>query len=141
MTVTYNKTQLKPLRRELRKHQTDAERVIWNLVRNKQILGLKFFRQYSVGNYILDFFCTKVRLAIEIDGGQHAKPLNQMADNERTRYLQEQNITVVRFWNNEVLQNTEGVYETILARIKPLLPSPYIKGRNSLLKQEGSRKS
>lgn len=121
MTVTYNKTQLKPLRRELRKHQTDAEKVIWNLVRNKQILGLKFFRQYSVGNYILDFFCTEVRLAIEIDGGQHAEPLNQIVDNERTQYLREQNITVIRFWNNEVLQNTEGVYETIyktLSRIK-----------------------
>lgn len=121
MTVTYNKAQLKPLRRELRKRQTDAEKVIWNLVRNKQILGFKFFRQYSVGNYILDFFCTEARLAIEIDGGQHAEPLNQIVDNERTEYLREQNITVIRFWNNEVLQNTEGVYETIyktLSRIK-----------------------
>lgn len=121
MTVTYNKTELKPLRRELRKHQTKVERVVWNLVRNRQILGLKFLRQYSVGNYILDFFCPEIRLAIEIDGGQHAEPLNQIVDHERTQYLREQHITVIRFWNNEVLQNTEGVYETIyktLSRIK-----------------------
>jgi very-short-patch-repair endonuclease len=121
MTVTYNTTQLKPLRKVLRKHQTEAERVVWDLVRNRQILGLKFFRQYSVGNYILDFFCPQARLCIEIDGGQHAEPLKQIVDIERTRYLQEQNVTEVRFWNNEVLKNTEGVYDKLyetLARTK-----------------------
>jgi very-short-patch-repair endonuclease len=70
----YNKLILKPRRRELRQSTTPAEIKIWNIIRNRKINNLKFIRQYSVGFYILDFYCPKIRLAIEIDGGQHNDP-------------------------------------------------------------------
>ncbi len=71
MNFIYNSFQLKSKRKLLRKNQTDAERKVWSYVRNKQVMGLKFFRQYGVGNYILDFYCPEKRIAIEIDGGHH----------------------------------------------------------------------
>jgi len=71
--------------------------------------GLKFFRQYGVGPFILDFYCPAQRLAIEVDGGQHADVYGQQRDIHRNRYLGELNIRVIRFWNNDVLQNIEGV--------------------------------
>lgn len=114
--VLYNNDSAKEKRRALRKSQTDAERKIWNILRNKQINNLKFFRQYSVGKFILDFYCPEKRLAIEIDGGQHSENIDY--DNKRTRELNNFDIKVIRFWNNEVLQNIEGVYENILEIIK-----------------------
>lgn len=113
MTLLYNRIHLKTRRKELRHHQTEAERTVWNMVRNRQILNLKFFRQYSVGSYILDFYCPETRLAIEIDGGQHNEPENLLHDEERTKFLNEQNIKVIRFWNTEVLQNKVGVCQVI----------------------------
>jgi ATP-dependent helicase HrpA len=117
MKSLYNNSNLKERRRNLRKSQTDAERKLWQILRNKQINGLKFFRQYSVGNYILDFYCPKMRLAIEVDGGQHAENKH---DDMRTAYLQKQNILVLKFWNNEILNNLEGVYVKISSAIKDL---------------------
>jgi very-short-patch-repair endonuclease len=70
---------------------------------------LKFFRQYSVGSYILDFYCPEQRLAIEVDGGQHADVYGQQHDTDRDEYLKDSNIRVIRFWNNDVLQKIEGV--------------------------------
>ena len=75
--------------------------------------GLKFFRQYSVGPYILDFCCPERRLAIEVDGGQHGDVFGQRHDAYRDSYLRELNIRVIRFWNNDVLQNIEGVGQRI----------------------------
>ena len=69
MPLIYNKTGIKERRRELRKNQTDVERLLWKQIRNKNFFGLKFFRQYSVGAYIVDFYCPKLKLAIELDGG------------------------------------------------------------------------
>lgn len=116
MTVLRNQTKLKPLRKSLRRKQTDAERRIWNIVRNRKIRDLKFFRQYSIGQYILDFYCPETKLAIEIDGGQHNETCKQQADHNRTEYLRQKGITVLRFWNNEVLANPEGVYDTIVEK-------------------------
>lgn len=113
MTYLYNDSKTKTYRRELRKNQTDAEEVLWNYIRAKQINGYKFLRQYSVGNYILDFYCPKVRLAIELDGGQHNEIKLIEKDKIRTDYLNSQDITVLRFWNNEVLGDTEAVLEKI----------------------------
>jgi very-short-patch-repair endonuclease len=87
MDFKYNNQKLKPLRQALRRNQTDAERKLWNAIRRRQLLGLKFIRQYSVGNYILDFYCSEKRFAIELDGGQHADEENKKADDERTAYL------------------------------------------------------
>lgn len=113
MDSIYNQKDLLERRRSLRHNQTEAEKVIWNIVRNKQLRNLKFFRQYSAGNYILDFFCPAIRLAIELDGGQHNETKHKEYDDARTEFLNSHNIVVLRFWNNDVLQNMEGVYEVI----------------------------
>jgi very-short-patch-repair endonuclease len=116
MTLRLKNNELqKERRRSLRKSETDAERKLWQILRNKQIEGLKFFRQYSVGKYILDFYCPKYRLAIEADGSQHFR---SAYDDNRTAELKKLNIFVLRFWDNEILQNIEGVYEKIRLTIK-----------------------
>jgi len=78
---------------------------IWGYLRNKQFYGLKFFRQYSVGPYILDFYCPRLRLGVELDGGQHAEEEIREYDMARSEYLRAQEIEVIRFWNNEVMKN------------------------------------
>ena len=109
----YNDPSRKPDRRRLRKDATDAERKLWDILRNRQINGLKFLRQYSVGLYVLDFYCPEQRLAIEIDGSQHADIHGQGRDVQRDGYLKELNIRVIRFWNTDVLQNIEGVVQRL----------------------------
>jgi very-short-patch-repair endonuclease len=101
----------KDFSRELRSNMTDAEAHLWQHLRARQILSLKFRRQHPAGKYILDFACIEAKLAIELDGGQHNEL--QMQDNLRTAWLESQGWKVLRFWNNEVLQNTEGVLEEI----------------------------
>jgi uncharacterized radical SAM protein YgiQ len=108
--------------RELRTHQTDAEHLIWEILRAKRFLGFKFRRQHPVGRYILDFYCAEKNLAIEIDGGQHAEQLGY--DEVRSKYLEEQGIRVLRFWNNEVLKETDGVVEAIFQALDVRIPSP-----------------
>jgi very-short-patch-repair endonuclease len=100
--------------RQLRGDMTDAESHLWQRLRMNQ-LGMKFRRQHPCGNYILDFSCIELKLAIELDGGQHSEM--QIQDNERTAWLQAQEWRVLRFWNNEVLQNIEGVLEVIIKAI------------------------
>jgi very-short-patch-repair endonuclease len=96
--------------RQLRTNQTDAETVLWNRIRNRQIDGHKFVRQQPILGYICDFVCRERRLIIEVDGGQH----NESAtDTIRDRRLIEAGYSVLRFWNNDVLGNTEGVLLTI----------------------------
>ena len=113
----YNDPRHKPLRRELRQNQTDAEELLWSYLRNNQFEGVKFFRQYGVGRYILDFYCAEFRLAIELDGSQHMEELGQEYDKQRTAYLNGLGVKVLRFWNNEVLTNIAGVLEQIKTRI------------------------
>jgi very-short-patch-repair endonuclease len=95
--------------RQLRKHQTDAERKLWERLRRHQ-LGFKFRRQHPVGGYIADFACVEHRLIVEADGGQHA---DEPADLVRTQGLRALGWRVIRFWNNEILQNPDGVIEAI----------------------------
>jgi len=83
------------------------------VLRNKQILNCKLYRQYGVGEYILDFFCPNLKLAIEIDGGQHNSNEGIETDMVRTKFLEQQNIKVIRFWNNEVSENFDGVVKRI----------------------------
>ena len=90
---------------------TEAESHLWRRLRMRQILGAKFRRQHPVGKYILDFACIDVKLAIEVDGGQHSEIQSQ--DNLRTAWLQAQGWKVLRFSNTEVLQNIEGVLEQV----------------------------
>jgi very-short-patch-repair endonuclease len=110
---SYNDAIYKDRRQKLRKNQTDCERILWSKLRNRQCNGVKFFRQYNVGNYILDFYSPQLRLSIELDGGQHLG--HKEYDQIRTEYLLAKDIKELRFWNNEVIENLEGVYERILA--------------------------
>ncbi len=99
--------------RALRQNATDAESLMWKLLRNRQLGGVKFRRQHPAGKYILDFYCLEFRLAVELDGGGHAEPSRVRYDAERTQALEAQEIRVLRFWNNEVLSNPEEVLERI----------------------------
>ena len=105
--------QLKQHARELRKNSTNAELLLWQLVRRNQLLGMGFRRQHPLGNYVLDFYCHEAQLVVELDGGQHNEVSRQQHDETRTQYLKSQGLTVLRFWNNEVLENTEGVLQMI----------------------------
>jgi len=106
----------------LRKRITDAEKKIWKHLRNKQMMDLKFRRQQPIGPYIVDFVSFKRMLIIEIDGGQHAEQIAY--DQSRDQYFLDKGYKVLRFWNNDVLQNTEGVLEAIRQSILNYTPSP-----------------
>ena len=111
--------------RALRRRMTDAERLLWRHLRNRELGGWKFRRQYPVGPFIVDFICVEKNVVIEVDGGQHAE--NEALDLKRSAYLNKMGYRVLRFWNNEVLQETEAVLEAIfatLANSKQNSPSP-----------------
>jgi very-short-patch-repair endonuclease len=114
----YNLKHLKNLRRVLRRNQTEAEKLLWRQLRSKQLGGLKFFRQYGVGNYILDFYCPKLKLAIELDGGQHNQKETRDKDVRRSKELNKYGIKVIRFWDNQVFENLEGVIGVILGHLE-----------------------
>ena len=97
--------------RALRANATDAERRLWSRLRQKQIDDFRFRRQQPVGPYIVDFFCPEASLIIEVDGGQHA--IREAEDKARTLWLEARGYRMLRFWNNDVLQNIEGVLVTI----------------------------
>ncbi len=99
--------------RQLRQNATDAESLLWQLLRNRQLDGWKFRRQHPIGPYILDFYCHEARLAVELDGGQHAEPVQACHDAKRTQTLEAGGIRVLRFWNNEVLKKTKAVLQEI----------------------------
>jgi very-short-patch-repair endonuclease len=101
--------------RRLRVNQTDAETVLWNRIRNRQIDGHKFARQVPIGGYICDFVCREKLLVIEVDGGQHNE---SAADAIRDRRLNEEGYRVIRFWNNDVLGNVDGVLITIQTELR-----------------------
>ncbi len=107
----YNNQNQKDRRRELRRNQTEAEKILWQKIRARKINNLKFYRQYSAGPYILDFFCPQIRLAIELDGKQHKDAL--IYDKERENFLKDKDIDVIRFWNSDVLENMENVLKKI----------------------------
>ena len=105
-----------PRARQLRSTPTDAERRLWSWLRRKQLDRFRFRRQQPIGPYVVDFFCAQAKLIVEVDGGQHAE--RQLQDTARTRWLEERGYRVLRFWNNEVFGNTEGVVLTILEALR-----------------------
>jgi very-short-patch-repair endonuclease len=108
--------------RRLRHNQTDAERALWFHLRDRRLNGLKFRRQMPLGSYVVDFCCESVRLIVELDGGQHA--LRELEDAARTVALEAFGYAVLRFWNNDVLNNIDGVLETIVATANQEPPHP-----------------
>jgi very-short-patch-repair endonuclease len=120
MPSLYNKPIFRDRRRELRTKQTRPEELLWYRLRNNQLDGQHFFRQYSAGPYILDFYCPKLRLAIEVDGEKHAEEEAILYDKERGLYLTGLDIKTIRFWNKEVM----GDMDTVLKRIRKAINSP-----------------
>jgi len=118
MKHIYNNKILKDRRKELRHNQTKAERILWRCLNRRQFGNKRFFRQYSIGGYILDFYCPKVRLAIELDGGSHIPSEQKLYDAERTKYLNGNNIKVLRFWNNEIVNDIDNVIAKIIKATK-----------------------
>ena len=98
---------------ELRHAETEAEKKLWSLLRNRQLKGKKFRRQHAFTNYILDFYCHECKLAVELDGNFHASEDQQLYDEARTSLLNEYGIKVIRFWNSEVMNEPEKVLEKI----------------------------
>ena len=111
--------------RRLRRDQTDAERKVWSRLRDRRLCGARFRRQHPIGPFIAEFCRTESRLVIELDGGQHAS--QKRSDAERTAFLEGQGYRVLRFWDNDVLTNTEGVLHRIVEAlsIKGSSPLPY----------------
>ena len=101
------------LARILRQNQTSQEQKMWSLLRNYQFKGLKFKRQHPIGKYIVDFICKEKKIVIELDGGQHNEENNIIYDIERTKYLEQKGYKVIRFWNNDIDNNIEGVFEEL----------------------------
>ena len=108
--------------RSLRSDSTDAERAIWRLLRNRRLAKYKFRRQQAIGPFVVDFYCHSERLVIELDGGHHSE--QEESDQRRTRWLEERGYNVLRFWNNDVLKNPEGVLQSILGNLERPSSSP-----------------
>jgi very-short-patch-repair endonuclease len=107
----YNDKLQKTRRQELRSTQTQAEDILWQRLRNRQINNLKFYRQYGVGPYILDFFCPVARMAIELDGEQHKDSVEY--DKEREEFLKDKDIKTIRFWNDEIITDINRTLDLI----------------------------
>jgi very-short-patch-repair endonuclease len=124
---------LTPRARQLRGATTDVERMLWYRLRNRQLLACKFRRQHPVAGYVLDFACEELQIAVELDGSQHAEVFAQQSDTVRTVRLQALGWQVVRFWNNEVIENMDGVLSVIMLALEDKIqgeraPHPTFEG-------------
>jgi very-short-patch-repair endonuclease len=116
--LRHHRVMASPIARRLRTTPTDAEIRLWSRLRRKQLDSFRFRRQQPLGNYVVDFFCPEAKLIIEVDGGQHAEE-----SDTRQRWLEARGYRVVRFWNNDVLGNTEGVLQRILDALRAVPPT------------------
>jgi very-short-patch-repair endonuclease len=119
--------------KRLRRDSTDAERALWFRLRDRRLDGRKFRRQVPIEGYVVDFLCVDAHLIIELDGGQHV--VQAAADMKRTKVLEAAGYLVLRFWNNDVLGNMDGVLETIVATLRPGTaphPNPLPNGERGL---------
>ncbi len=124
--------------RRLRAGTTEAENRLWYYLRDRRLQGAKFRRQVPIGPYVADFLCLEASLVVEADGGQHSERIAH--DEERTRFLEARGYRVLRFWNNDVMVNIEGVMEVIGRALAsdPLTPGPSPKGEGSIAVAPGS---
>ena len=120
--------------RKLRRHETDAEKKLWHALRARQFLGLKFRRQSPVAGCVADFLCEEMRIIVEADGGQHA---DSPTDADRTARLQAAGYQVIRYWNNDIMGNLEGVLEDLRGRLAAIsdggTPHPTLSQRERAL--------
>jgi len=123
----FNEPTKTPLRRTLRKNPTEPERQLWNKIRNKQILDIKFRRQQGISRYIVDFYCAEYSLVIELDGDSHFTHEGIVYDRIRDEYLKTLGLVILRFTNSEVMQNMDGVLTAIINEIQK---TQKIHGRN-----------
>ncbi len=99
--------------RKMRRSSTDAERKIWWLLRDRRLAGFKFRRQVPVGGYIIDFYCVRAKLGVELDGGQHGEATAAQYDELRTKRLAELGAKIIRFWDCDVLKHSDAVWQMI----------------------------
>jgi|26BtaG_2_1085354.scaffolds.fasta_scaffold19543_2 very-short-patch-repair endonuclease len=126
----HNKKSLEPYRKKLRGNGTSAEAYLWTHLQQKKLEGRKFRRQHSVLNFIVDFYCAKERLVVELDGQYHMNPTNEEKDAVRTKKLEEMGLKVIRFENRSVFENLEWVLEEIKRHFKSD-GSPRLRSRGS----------
>jgi very-short-patch-repair endonuclease len=122
-----NNPRLLRFAREMRKGSTDAEKKLWSILRGRRLSGFKFRRQHRIGGYILDFYCVRYRVAIELDGGQHNDPAVAQYDAQRTQSLNELGIRVLRFWDDDPLRDAPIIAEEIFRQLSEQahpMPSP-----------------
>jgi isoleucyl-tRNA synthetase/very-short-patch-repair endonuclease len=122
------------LAKNLRKNQTEAESKLWNSLRNNQLQNFEFRRQHQIGNYIADFICLEKKLIIELDGGQHNEEEGKIKDEKRTAFLTSEGFRVLRFWNNEIFENIEGVVDSIYYNL--IHPHPTLSPQGRGLERE-----
>lgn len=115
MTQLHNKPEYKPVRKFLRNNSTKAEVILWRFLKKKQACGFKFRRQHGIGSFIVDFYCPEKRLAVELDGDVHEDKKQASYDRVRQRKIESLGIKVLRFTNEEVIQNIEDVLKAIVA--------------------------
>ena len=113
MSVAHNRKSQKPRRQYLRTHGTLAEKILWYCLKGRQILGFKFRRQHGIGNYILDFYCPELKLAIEADGATHDEPGAKRHDQQRQRQIEAEGIVFLRFGDEEIIGNPDDVIRRI----------------------------
>ena len=120
-TQKYNRPEQKSLRRDLRKGGEAPEAVMWTLLKNRQLDGMRFRRQFGVGPYVLDFYCPEIKLGVELDGASHFMSGNFGRDDVREEYLlREHGIRIIRFENRDLFYNPDGVVKVILSVIQKL---------------------
>ncbi len=124
--LPYNK-KLKKYSRELRKNMTEAEKLLWSKIRKKQLKNCQFYRQKIIGNYIVDFYCPKSNLIIELGGGQHYSDEGMKKDKSRDDYMKNLELRVLRFSDKDVFENLKGILEKIWEELNPPKP-PFKKG-------------
>jgi very-short-patch-repair endonuclease len=120
MTETFNKKELQARRRALRGNMPKSEVILWSKLKSRQMHGERFLRQYSVDHYVLDFYCPRLKLAIEVDGDSHFVPFAEEYDKERQEYIEAFGIQFLRFTNTDVCENLGGVCQTIYDKIEEM---------------------
>ena len=122
-------SKLTQIARSLRLNQTEAEKLLWSKLRNRQFMNLKFKRQVAIENYVADFVCFERGLIIELDGGQHNE---NAADRDRSDVLESKGFIVKRYWNNDVMNNMEGVLCDLTDTLNTLTPTLSLEGEGTL---------